>query len=37
MIDEGFDRPLKPEWIYQIINLLEIGDITIRNDVLNGF
>ena len=33
---KGFDRPLKPEWIYQIINLLEIGDIIYKKrDVLN--
>lgn len=23
---KGFDRPLKPEWIYKIIQLLEVGD-----------
>ncbi|KXS38063.1 MAG: hypothetical protein AWU54_2238 [Candidatus Frackibacter sp. T328-2] len=22
----GFDRPLKPEWVYEIINKLEVGD-----------
>src|SRR5690554_6657978 len=23
---KGFDRPLKPEWIYKMIQLLEVGD-----------